>query len=618
MLCRDEPLLRNCHYCFFLYQVKVIQFSELMSYFSPEQLPPSIGGTFKHTLKFTSAVRIKPVSGSVAKDDLSLPKPLTDPSLGARRGSAGFVVSGVSSGVLRGSSGLVGVTKASQETNVSSTAAGGRKVNRLLEIFQSSHDNLSSSPVAMSQPAVISVGKPMPPANKPTRRPPDHVAKPSPAPPPKKPVTSVDIAPPPAHRKSRSKEDSLSLDIGEGVGGKKVVKVPLVPLSGGGRVNFANSSARLSHTSTDDGGVSNGNRNVEGEREEEKGGRNRKIVEQSGRVEKGREKKVSYPKMAEAKDEGVSVSTVASLLHSKAKTLHEGITKKFLPGKLQLLGMNARSSTDKAVKTCDVEHKQLFYGCNMGTSESNLDSKRRRADSVDTNLLSMTVTNETSTTTSSPRKLVGPIKPIPYGENSNESLAHQSTQPTSNPAQRKTSRMHVKSDYENVLPNLDSSQLRKPHIPPPPAVLTDKYENNMQYCNRDSCDIYENMDIGFAGHGGENSGPLPPIPLCREPVAGAAQPVKQRYENVVIKKFKKKRITEKSASVEDDDETLFGKEGPPGEEAIYENFGPDKGHQQMKLEELEAHVEKMGKKGLGTEYFKIKNEPLSGAHKACR
>ena len=73
--------------------------------------------------------------------------------------------------------------------------------------------------------------------------------------------------------------------------------------------------------------------------------------------------------------------------------------------------------------------------------------------------------------------------------------------------------------------------------------------------------------------------------------------------------------------VMDDDDTLFGKEGPPGmkrEEVIYENFGPDDGNRLMTVEEMERHINKKDKKGLSAEYLRIKNEPLSGNYKACR
>lgn len=59
----------------------------------------------------------------------------------------------------------------------------------------------------------------------------------------------------------------------------------------------------------------------------------------------------------------------------------------------------------------------------------------------------------------------------------------------------------------------------------------------------------------------------------------------------------------------DDDDTLFGKEGPPGmkrEEVIYENFGPDDGNKYMTVEEMERHIRKKDKKGLSAEYLRIK------------
>lgn len=148
----------------------------------------------------------------------------------------------------------------------------------------------------------------------------------------------------------------------------------------------------------------------------------------------------------------------------------------------------------------------------------------------------------------------------------------------------------------------------QPH-PKPPSQDDLDYEN-LSYTNRDS-DVYENVGIGFAGTG-DMAGPLPPLPLAR-------QPVRQSYENVEIGVKSPARGKRKEQAVEEDDDMLFGKEGPPGmQEMIYENFGPDKGNRLMSIEQLAAHVEKLGKKGLSTEYYRIRNEPITGLHKACR
>ena len=140
----------------------------------------------------------------------------------------------------------------------------------------------------------------------------------------------------------------------------------------------------------------------------------------------------------------------------------------------------------------------------------------------------------------------------------------------------------------------------------------------MEFCNRDS-DVYENIGIGFAGTGTTVTGPLPPLPLSR-----SSHPPNRSYENVELnkkqpKKKNKKPKKEEAESVEEDDEVLFGPEGPPGmQDIIYENFGPDKGNCLMSVEEMRRHVDKLGKKGISTEYYRVRNEPIKGAHKACR
>ena len=172
--------------------------------------------------------------------------------------------------------------------------------------------------------------------------------------------------------------------------------------------------------------------------------------------------------------------------------------------------------------------------------------------------------------------------------------------------------------YENVdfLPNKEITSPSHVNSPSHIKPLQDlEYENYEFQSNRDS-DVYENIGIGFAGDGRDISGDLPPLPLSRDrPEA----PGKLSYENVELKKPPSKGRALADSEVEEDDEVLFGKEGPPGmEESIYENFGPDKGNRLMTAEELASHVEKLGKKGIYTEYFKVRNEPITGPHKACR
>lgn len=54
------------------------------------------------------------------------------------------------------------------------------------------------------------------------------------------------------------------------------------------------------------------------------------------------------------------------------------------------------------------------------------------------------------------------------------------------------------------------------------------------------------------------------------------------------------------------------------DEVIYENFGPDEGHRWMSAHELQQYVANKGKKGLSAEYYKIKNEQLTGSYEAFK
>ena len=98
-----------------------------------------------------------------------------------------------------------------------------------------------------------------------------------------------------------------------------------------------------------------------------------------------------------------------------------------------------------------------------------------------------------------------------------------------------------------------------------------------------SMDSYENIEFSpLPSQSSQRHGPAPSMPA----------PVLPSEEHVM-----------------DDDDTLFGKEGPPGmkrEEVIYENFGPDDGNKYMTVEEMERHIRKKDKKGLSAEYLRIK------------
>ena len=203
-----------------------------------------------------------------------------------------------------------------------------------------------------------------------------------------------------------------------------------------------------------------------------------------------------------------------------------------------------------------------------------------------------------------------PVQPPPYaGKMIPADLASSSSSSSASSASSSQTPKKPRS-YENVSP----SQNKPPSQPLSQESLD--YEN-LSFTNRDS-DVYENIGIGFAGPGDHMAGSLPPLPLGRQPV----QPGRMTYENVEIGKspVKGNKVkNEKMVTVEEDDDMLFGKEGPPGlQETIYENFGPDKGNRLMTIEELAAHVENLGKNGLSTEYYRVRNDPITGAHTACR
>ena len=72
------------------------------------------------------------------------------------------------------------------------------------------------------------------------------------------------------------------------------------------------------------------------------------------------------------------------------------------------------------------------------------------------------------------------------------------------------------------------------------------------------------------------------------------------------------------SSSDDEGGEVLGIGGNGGDEVIYENFGPDEGHRWMSAHELHQYVASKGKKGLSAEYYKIKNEPLTGSYEAFK
>ena len=137
-------------------------------------------------------------------------------------------------------------------------------------------------------------------------------------------------------------------------------------------------------------------------------------------------------------------------------------------------------------------------------------------------------------------------------------------------------------------------------------------------------DIYENVMV--------DRGPPPPVPTSNSRAHSSYPTESTAYENVTIQTPPPKppaahhtthssslREDYENVTVLEDDEMLFGKEGPPGmQEVIYENFGPDEGCRLMSVHELEEHIKSKGKKGLSAEYYRIRNEPLTGLYEACR
>ena len=175
------------------------------------------------------------------------------------------------------------------------------------------------------------------------------------------------------------------------------------------------------------------------------------------------------------------------------------------------------------------------------------------------------------------------VKPLP---DASSGRGHQQAPPHQQP-----------TSYENVFikpspkAQLGHAPLRPRPYQPPSSRLVKRSS---------SLDNYENVDFSpLSLQLSQHHGPAPP------PSTAAPLPRPSHSEERVL----------------DDDDTLFGKEGPPGlkrEEVIYENFGPDDGNKYMSVEQMETHISKKEKKGLSAEYLRIKNEPLCGSYKACR
>ena len=179
----------------------------------------------------------------------------------------------------------------------------------------------------------------------------------------------------------------------------------------------------------------------------------------------------------------------------------------------------------------------------------------------------------------------------------------------------------MQSEYKNVVPqNLESADKNGQDTIPtiqPKAVIAP------------SPQLYQNVSIPSSNShvSGPSNHRAPPVPTIAPPEPPVYQEVGQKlnlvptqggaYEEVSFKPRPVCKISD-DGYISDDD-TLFGKDGPPGVQAvIYANFGPDEGNQLMTLEELERHIDSKGRNGLAEEYLRIKNEPLNGRYTVCR
>lgn len=186
-----------------------------------------------------------------------------------------------------------------------------------------------------------------------------------------------------------------------------------------------------------------------------------------------------------------------------------------------------------------------------------------------------------------------------------------------------------------------STHIQHVHNVSPYASSTVAMATTHQSCSYDNGE-YENVEFKQESSTGRGQQQAPPTLINYENVVVKPQqrprptlqqqPPDDNYENVDFSSLPPQLSQRNKGStqlphppsdehVSDDDDVLFGKEGPPGmrrDEVIYENFGPDAGNKQMSIDELEKHILKQDKKGLSAEYLKIKNEPLCGSYKASR
>lgn len=560
-------------------QVKCIDVSELDAHFLLEQLPLSLGGTYKPSISSPSHPE------GVTRDDSAVHSPRRAPPY-QRRGSDG--------GSRRGSN--VGSRKEAEEVPHPSPGGGGKSVNKMLNIFEGGHSHQASNrPPPPSSPT--RGARPIPPARPTAAR---------------KPPTQPSVQP-------LMKLSSSDMDFWN-----KSTKVPLLPPNG--RPNLL-SSGKLQSVDVPPPGSN-----------------------QLGKTAKSAQSKEGIAKSSGTKDGeegGVSESSKRHGVFSKTQGIfnktHVFVALKKMR-KTPAASTGESSSKDKHTTTTATSTTTD----SLSTSFNAMNPKpevlaRRRADSADKAVPKGHQAHGESTPKThhspsspprTPRTPHGPNSPprTPRTLHSGASSPTKTHAPIMHPLPYSAGKMTVleskatpqqksKSSYENVNPPESPIHRNKPHPQPHPLNNTDLSYENMAFCNRDS-DVYENVPIGFAGPG-TSSAPgasLPPLPLTRHPV----QPARQSYENVEIGvkspgKGRSAADKKRKDVVEEDDDTFFGQEGPPGmQELIYENFGPDQGNRFMTTEQLAAHAEKLGKKGLSTEYLRVRNEPITRPHKACR
>lgn len=536
--------------------MKIVDFTELGSYFLPEQLPLSLGGMY--VPRTTSPTHHHQVD--LVKDDFYVGlQGSSQPSATEHRAPNNSR------------------SKAAEQPHPSSNGSGGgRSVNRLLELFEGGTESQSSA-------------KP-PPAHSPIRQRPVPPSRPNK--PPKKGV-------------SQSAGDQQQQQGQQGQVFKQVVlkKTPQHTHSAEGEPQQAQAfqvllkKAHGSEVDTGKGKVPllppNGRRNQ------------LKAVAKSNSVDPDSGKKhavrafppYSTTKVKEdaSKSDNSKRSPDASISGS---SILAGVLKKTTP-----------TASNQPSKTTRKESSDDFStSCNLHKSPPGF-FDRRRADSAGSH-----ASKKVLSASSSPKR---PHVPVQVLSESKQPLSNEPIIPrSSSDSGSKSSPMIQKRRYENVSPKMSSRNPPQSKPCPPQSLSQDDQEyENMSFSNRDS-DAYEPINIGFGGLGRHMDGPYPPLPPTKQSAPSSKQ---QNYENVEIGKSLAKSKTSKEKAAEEDDEMLFGKEGPPGmQETIYENFGSDKGNRYMSIEELAAHVDELEKKGLSTEYLRVRNEPITGAHKACR